>query len=81
MARSQLDKWAKCCCDIQLWSSWRQPKFLNATQFAPHHFHTLLNLCFSDPDLAIEVDLKREEEERNGRRKFLPFQQNLCGCE
>jgi hypothetical protein len=26
---------------------------------------------FPDPDLTIEVDLKREEEEKNGRRKSI----------
>ena len=32
---------------------------------------SLTVFLFTDPDLAIEVDLKREEEERNGRREFI----------
>ena len=29
-----------------------------------------LRSFFSDPDLKIEVDLAREEEEKNGRREY-----------
>ena len=32
--------------------------------------HLMFLYYFSDPDLAINVDLGREEEEKNGRRKY-----------
>ena len=35
------------------------------------YFTNIFILLFSDPDLDIQVDLKREEEEKNGRRKYL----------
>ena len=37
-----------------------------------HHIssHFFFSLLFSDPDLKIEVDLAREEEEKNGRREY-----------
>ncbi len=45
--------------------------------FQNHYFKTELlkkNIFFFlDPDLTIEVDLKREEEEKNGRRKSKYF--------
>ena len=45
---------------------------------APQHHissHLLHHLrsFFSDPDLKIEVDLAREEEEKNGRREYSIF--------
>ena len=33
------------------------------------HFHILI-VNVADPDLTITVDLEREEQERNGRRKY-----------
>ena len=38
-----------------------------------------LNIPFSlsDPDLTINVDLQREEEERNGRRKYFSFSTSI----
>ena len=35
------------------------------------YFTNIFILLFSDPDLDIQVDLKREEEEKNGRRKYI----------
>ena len=39
--------------------------------FFYEYFTNIFILLFSDPDLDIQVDLKREEEEKNGRRKYL----------
>ena len=39
---------------------------------AQNIFLTLTN-CFTDPDLTISVDLEREEQEKNGRRKLFFF--------
>ena len=39
--------------------------------FFYEYFTNIFILSFSDPDLDIQVDLKREEEEKNGRRKYL----------
>ena len=39
--------------------------------FLYEYFTNIFILLFSDPDLDIQVDLKREEEEKNGRRKYL----------
>lgn len=39
--------------------------------FEKIYYHPLNDhLIFSDPDLTITVDLDREEQEKNGRRKF-----------
>ena len=37
-----------------------------------HHIFIIFAF-FSDPDLKIEVDLAREEEEKNGRREYSNF--------
>ena len=42
------------------------------------YLHKLNFFYFPDPDLAINVDLGREEEEKNGRRKYYTNTLHKC---
>lgn len=55
-------------CSVLIWSnpSW---SVLKIRSILPSD-DCLSNLFISDPDLKIDVDLKREEEEKNGRREY-----------
>ena len=72
----------RACCDASLCSGGQTKKGKDARMHINIIFHLTslflhLRSFFSDPDLKIEVDLAREEEEKNGRREF-SFISKLC---